>query len=136
MLPLIDFSWFFLGLYVRKDMGKNLPPNMCNELVFAIFCLAISPMVGFPFHEKWEAGVWNQGASRILLCVLSTSYIYFILAATISRVPPHLEVWIWWIWLMNPKVILLHLCIYMPSSNKNSWRVPCKKIIDRNKCYM
>ena len=58
---------------------------MRNESVIEGFCLEISPMVEFPFREKWEAGVWNQGIFRILFCILLTSYVNFILDATISR---------------------------------------------------
>ena len=45
-----------------------------------------------PFHEKWEAGVWNKGTLRILFWVLLRSYIEIILKAVISRVFPYPDV--------------------------------------------
>ena len=86
----VAFTGIFLdivcGQYFRQEMGKTLPPQMRNESVITSFCLERLPRVLCPFREKWETGVWNQGIFRILLCVLSTSYIEIILEATMPRV--------------------------------------------------
>ena len=74
-----QFPWYFVWSVFLARNRQKMPPKMWNEFVMDSFCSAISPMVSWPFREKWEAGVWNQGNFRKLFCVLSTPYIEIIL---------------------------------------------------------
>ena len=74
---ILCFVIFSVKGYVQDK--KKLPPKLWNYSVIAGFLSGISPMMSCPFREKWEAGVWNQGTLRILLCILSTSYVEVIL---------------------------------------------------------
>ena len=59
--PYVAFTSSFLdivfGQYVRREMGKKLPPKMRENLIVASFHSAISPIVAYSFREKLEAGV-------------------------------------------------------------------------------
>ena len=55
---------------MKKTATKNAE-LVCN----CQFCSKILPVVPCWFGKKWEAGVWNQGIFRILLCVLWTPYV-------------------------------------------------------------
>ena len=76
----------------RHGMGKKLPLKIQNDSIIASFCLAIWTMVSCTFHERWEAGVWNQGTFRILLCILLTSCVEFIIESKICRVFSYTDV--------------------------------------------
>ena len=84
--PYVYFTSSFIdivfGQYVRRGMKEKLPPKMWNTFAVTSFHPAISPMVSHAFHEKRESGVWNQCIFKILLFILSISYIEIIPEAT------------------------------------------------------
>ena len=88
MLPLLSVSLIVCLVSISGEGCEKLQPKKRNNSIIASFHLEISPMVSYPFRENWEAGDWNQGIFRILLCALSVSYLETILEATITRVFP------------------------------------------------
>ena len=52
-----SFLDILFGQYVRRGMGKKLPPKMRNELVVTSFHAAFLPMVSCLFRKKRETGV-------------------------------------------------------------------------------
>ena len=52
-----QFPWYCVWAIFLTRNGQKLPSWIRDESVITSFCTAISPMVSYPFREKWEDGV-------------------------------------------------------------------------------